>query len=130
MARYRPPEYCPKCNKQLQAIHNDRGSHFVGDTFVGYKECDCAGEQQPVTGELYWKQRCFAAEMYINELPYKGTNNFRKWQQLKNQEVEPQQNQDELWEELVRMVEDRQFRQIKYPVVYKELSSNYLLIKK
>lgn len=41
MARYRPPEYCHHCGKQLEAIHKDRGSHFVGDTFMGYKECEC-----------------------------------------------------------------------------------------
>lgn len=40
MALYRPPLYCYNCGKQLQEIHEER-SHFFGDTFIGYKECEC-----------------------------------------------------------------------------------------
>lgn len=47
-----------------------------------------------------------------------------------NPSTEGVSEQDELWEEIVKLVEDRQFREVKYPIVYRELSSKYLLIKK
>lgn len=46
MALWRPPEYCYKCGKQLEAKYLDQSDtpimqRIIGDTFLGYKECDC-----------------------------------------------------------------------------------------
>lgn len=54
MARYRPPEYCPICGKMLEAIHENKGNHFVGDTFLGYKECDHKPSQLSAQKGLRW----------------------------------------------------------------------------
>jgi hypothetical protein len=57
MARYRPPEYCCICGKQLIAIYKDQ-SHIplmqrvIGDTFMGYKECDHKKETSSPPPEL------------------------------------------------------------------------------
>ena len=49
MARSRPPQFCPSCGKQLQAIYLNQDNipltqRLIGDTFQGYEPCSC---QQP-----------------------------------------------------------------------------------
>lgn len=56
MARYRPPEYCIVCGKQLKAQYLDQSNipvlqRIIGDTFMGYKKCDHKIEQPTPEGE-------------------------------------------------------------------------------
>lgn len=68
-----------------------------------------------------------------------NSSNSREHQQLKNQEVEPQQNQDELWEELYMDLDElatdvdcQQFGlpERKRPEIINKISKQYLLIKR
>lgn len=55
MAIARQPEYCPICGKQLKEAHAFKGSDFVGDTFIGYKECkhsDLFPDPKPTPGDM------------------------------------------------------------------------------
>lgn len=54
MARHRPPEYCHHCGKQLESIYLNQDNvpmmqRVIGDTFRGYKRCECFS--QPPTSQ-------------------------------------------------------------------------------
>ena len=53
MARYRPPEYCFFCKEPLKAQYLNQDNipmmqRLIGDTFLGYKDCDCRNPQAKV----------------------------------------------------------------------------------
>lgn len=46
MAKWRPPKKCFHCGKNLKPIYlsekaKKKGTTLIGDTFQGYKKCDC-----------------------------------------------------------------------------------------
>lgn len=63
MAIYREPEHCLNCGKELEVIHKDMGKDFIGDTFMGYKSCDCTsppplqGEQEMEEAAIEYSQK-------------------------------------------------------------------------
>jgi len=72
---YREPEYCPWCHKPLEAIHQNMGANFVGDTFVSYKECDCshAGEAKPDIGSATFEEETNAEIAAVKYLELLGS---------------------------------------------------------
>ena len=53
MAVCRPTEYCPWCNEPLKARYLDQSNipfmhQIIGDTFLGYQECNCKNPEAKV----------------------------------------------------------------------------------
>jgi hypothetical protein len=66
MAIARQPYYCYLCGELIESLHADRGKHFVGDTFIGYKEHHC----DPKKKEAFQKRnKAVPQEVPISELP-------------------------------------------------------------